>query len=482
MRQILEQVRNYIKKHDMLKPGDRVVAAVSGGADSVCLLSVLEQIARELPVSLCVVHVHHGLRGPEADRDEAFVRELCETMKLPFVSARRDVASYAEEHKLSLEEAGRVLRYGVLEEAAREWDAEVVNESSAADQISRAKIAVAHHREDSVETVIHNLLRGSGLRGLSGIRPVQGRLIRPLLILDKQDILTWLEGAGLGWVEDSTNASTSYTRNLIRNRILPLMIEGVNERSGENILRAAEIFEQTDQYMERQAEKIWKAAGRMVEPEFSRLLEDPLAGRSVCAEIDLETFRQQEEILKRYLIRYMIDQVTPAWKNFTSRHYEEIAKLADRQVGARLDLPCDTTATVTYGTLQIRHGSQKRPPVEFSMEMLEFSTFSWENGLEIPKNQYTKWFDYDKIKDTLVLRGRQEGDYVILAGGGRKTVNRLMIDEKIARQDRDRIPLLAEGNHVLWVIGSRISEYYKITDQTKTVLQVIYNGGETDGR
>ena len=479
MKRMIKRILEYMEQYEMVKPGDRVIAAVSGGADSVCLLSALGQIAPELPVSLSVLHVNHGLRGPEADRDEEFVRELCEQMKLPFICAHRDVGGYARAQGMSVEEAGRILRYDALERAAADWDDE-------AGDGRRTKIAVAHHREDSAETVIFNLLRGSGLRGLSGIRPVQGRLIRPLLCLDKQDILTWLESAGIGWVEDSTNTATAYTRNLIRHRILPLMVEGVNERSEQNILRAAEIFEETDQYMEKQAEKIWLEAGELITPNLSYLGEEGEETGEVsaclCAQVSLDAFRRQEDIMRRYLVRYMIDQVTPSWKDFTSRHFAEIAKLADRQVGSRLDLPCSMTAEVTYDVLRIRKGRQYRPAMEISMDEVTMTVFPWKAGMEIPQKEYTKWFDYDKIKGALSFRSRKEGDYVTLPDGGRKTVARLMIDDKIPREDRSRIPVLAEGHHVLWVVGNRISEYYKITDQTRRVLQVVWNGGEEHGR
>ena len=160
---------------------------------------------------------------------------------------------------MSTEEAGRVLRYEALEQAAECWEKETGAVSDCP-----VKIAVAHHREDSAETVLHNLLRGSGLRGLSGIRPVQGRLIRPLLSVSREEICAWLEAEGVSWCEDSTNQSEEYTRNVIRRRILPLMRETVNQRAEENILRAADIMAQADRYLEQQAERFWEEGGRPV--------------------------------------------------------------------------------------------------------------------------------------------------------------------------------------------------------------------------
>ena len=178
---MIMEIRSYMEAYKMLRPGDRVIAAVSGGADSVCLLWALQKIAPEFPAFLRVVHVHHGLRGTEADRDERFVEELCRKLGIPFQTVRCNAAEYARDHGMSTEEAGRVLRYEALEQAAECWEKETGAVSDCP-----VKIAVAHHREDSAETVLHNLLRGSGLRGLSGIRPVQGRLIRPLLSVSRE--------------------------------------------------------------------------------------------------------------------------------------------------------------------------------------------------------------------------------------------------------------------------------------------------------
>lgn len=469
---MLRQVQNFVKEQDMLKPGDRVIAAVSGGADSVCLLSVLAKLSPGLPVFLRVVHVHHGLRGAEADRDETYVRNLCRQLEIPFETVHKDVASYAAKKGLSTEEAGRILRYEALEAAAVAWDEQMRDEGT--EDAGRAKIAVAHHQEDNAETILHHLLRGSGLRGLSGIRPAQGRIIRPLLCVSREEILDYLKEQELDWCEDSTNSSHDYTRNRIRSQILPAMTESVNVRAVENILRAGSIFGQADRYLEQQAGQVWQQAG--------------CTGPGVDgAGIKLALFLEQPEIIQSYLIRHMFDMTVPGWKDITYRHFTQVAELARRQVGSRADLPCGMRAEVGYDTLwvgrktSVQQSEPEQNP-ENDGEILKMSIFSREKGTEIPKNQYTKWFDYDKIRGTLSVRNRQEGDYLVLPGGGKKTIARYMIDEKIPRHQRDRIPVLAEGSHVLWVVGYRISEYYKITDNTETILQTVYDGGENHGR
>ena len=469
---MLKKVRDYMREHEMTAPGDAVIVALSGGADSVCLLTVLKQLATP-EFLLRAVHVHHGIRGAEADRDEAFAQKLCESLSVPLCVAYCHVPAYAAEHGLSEEEAGRILRYQVLEKEAGKWEQELPAGS-------RVKIALAHPRDDNAETILHHLLRGSGLTGLAGIRPVQGRRIRPLLCVGREEIRAYLEAGHISWCEDSTNQSPDYTRNRIRSQVLPLLKTAVNEQAEEHILQAGQIIGQADAYLRQQAEEIWQEAvcGR----------EEDLAA------IPLTAFARQPEILKTYLIRHMLDQLHPGWKDIGSRHFTAIAELAGKPVGSRLDLPGGLMARTGYETLEIVRKTEREVSVKTesgadgeihgrqTVPELHMTVFSRQKDQEIPKNQYTKWFDYDKIKGTLSVRTRRTGDYLILPSGGSKTIARYMIDEKIPKEKREQILLLAEGSHVLWVVGFRISEYYKIEEHTENILQVTCDGGKDYGR
>ena len=469
---MLKKVRDYMREHEMTAPGDAVIVALSGGADSVCLLTVLKQLATP-EFLLRAVHVHHGIRGAEADRDEAFAQKLCESLSVPLCVAYCHVPAYAAEHGLSEEEAGRILRYQVLEKEAGKWEQELPAGS-------RVKIALAHHRDDNAETILHHLLRGSGLTGLAGIRPVQGRRIRPLLCVGREEIRAYLEAGHISWCEDSTNQSPDYTRNRIRSQVLPLLKTAVNEQAEEHILQAGQIIGQADAYLRQQAEEIWQEAvcGR----------EEDLAA------IPLTAFARQPEILKTYLIRHMLDQLHPGWKDISSRHFTAIAELAGKPVGSRLDLPGGLMARTGYETLEIVRKTEREVSVKTesgadgeihgcqTVPELHMTVFPRQKDQEIPKNQYTKWFDYDKIKGTLSVRTRRTGDYLILPSGGSKTIARYMIDEKIPKEKREQILLLAEGSHVLWVVGFRISEYYKIEEHTENILQVTCDGGKDYGR
>ena len=448
------RVREYMKQNHMAEPGDGVLAAVSGGADSVCLLLVLKALEESLGIHVAAFHLHHGLRGAEADRDERFVRELCERLQVPLNTVREDVAGYAKTHGLSEEEAGRILRYQWLEKTAGEFGCR--------------RIATAHHKDDQTETVLMNLFRGSGLRGLGGIRPVrllsgELTLIRPLLGINRQEIETYLLEEKEAWCEDSTNKELIYARNKVRNELIPWIREHINDRAEEHILKTAAFASQADEYFVSQAEM---------------LLGDGLQDQEASfAEIDTVLFDSQPDIMKSYLIRAMIMKVSGSAKDISARHMDAIAALDGPGGGTLVDLPYGLQAMRSYQKLIIRKAAVEQNARECG-KTLQTKVFPWKKDMEIPKNQYTKWFDYDKINDTLSVRTREPGDYFMIGNGKTKKLHRFFIDEKIPEELRDHILLLAEGKHILWIIGYRISEYYKVTESTRNVLEVRADKGE----
>ena len=498
----MEEVRQrFIKAIDefhMLRTGGRVVAAVSGGADSVCLLALLCGLRQERKIQVRALHVHHGLRGPEADRDAEFVRELCGRLNVPVQVRYVDVRAYAAENRLSEEEAGRTLRYRELEKCATEWEMEVgLGMDGPEAPLLPIRIAVAHHGDDQAETILHNLCRGSGLRGLGGMQPVRGRIIRPLLAVSRSEILEWLSAQGLSYCEDSTNRSDCYTRNRIRQQLIPMLREQVNPGAVDSILRMGRLASQADNYLASQAgawvsEHVKTEGGRYVIPDGE--------------------FLSLPEILKTYSIFQIMENVGGCARDLTAGHVDQVLRLFHMAVGHSQDLPYGIRAVREYGSVVLFRERDRRPgrgqarnqgqgqgqarnqdqdrsqargqnrnqdqnhahaqgQPENPQVRVDFACFSYKKGTEIPKNQYTKWFDCGKIKGMPVVRSRQTGDYITLADGRKKTVRRFMIDEKIPREQRDSVPLLADGSHVMWIIGYRISEYYKIGPDTVRVLE-----------
>ena len=450
-------VKEYMEQNQMAEPGDGVLAAVSGGADSVCLLLMLKALETSLGIRAMAFHLNHGLRGEEADRDEAYVRSLCDHLQVRLKIVKEDVAGYAKQQGLSEEEAGRILRYQWLEKTAVEFGCR--------------KIATAHHKDDQTETVLMNLFRGSGLRGLGGIRPKrelpEGQMIiRPLLCMKRQEIEAYLIEEKETWCEDSTNRELIYSRNKVRNVLLPWIRENVNDRADEHILKTAAFASQADEYFASQAEKL-------LGDEYSKMVDE--------IEIETEVFDHQPEIMKSYLIRAMIARLTGSSKDISSRHVEAISALDGPGGGTVVDLPYGLRAVRGYQKLTIRKAFAKKDG-EILSNSFQMKVFAWEKDMEIPKNKYTKWFDYDRICDTLSVRTREPGDYFMIGNGNTKKLHRFFIDEKIPEELRDKILLLAEGNHILWIVGYRISEHYKITDATRNILEVRVDKGENYDR
>ncbi len=435
-RQTEQKALEYIRKYEMIKPADRVLAAVSGGADSVCLLVILNRLRDELGAEIGAFHLNHGIRGAEADRDEEYVRELCEKFGIPCIIMHEDVPAYAAEHGLSEEEAGRILRYRDLSEAAG--------------RDGYGRIATAHQRNDDAETVLMNLFRGSGLAGLAGIPPVRDRVIRPLLCFSGSEIREYLTQLGIAWCEDSTNAGDRYLRNRIRNGLIPWVEQNVNANATDHILTMSSFAAGADAYFRELAVRI-------------------VSGNSEDGRMPTDVFDAQSDIVKGYIVREMISRTGAPQKDIGENHINAVMSLTGPGGSVHADLPHGLIATRDYDTISV--GYAKDEPY-FPDIVPEIRVFPMKKYAQIPKSTYTKWFDYDKIEHTPVFRKRKEGDYIELAGVGRKTLHRFFIDSKIPEDERDAVPLLADGDHIMWIVGYRISEYYKITEDTGTVMEV----------
>lgn len=462
-----KKVRDYIKENEMLLPGDTVLAGVSGGGDSMAMLHMLWEFSAELGFSLEAVHVHHGIRGEEADRDLALVEKFCKEFQIPCRVYRFDVPRLAKEWKLGLEEAGRIVR-----RQAFETEEERVRRNS-----GRVRIALAHHKNDLAETLLHNLARGSGIRGLAGIRAVNGTMIRPVLCLERKEIDHYLKEKKIPYVTDSSNQEDDYTRNRIRHHILPLMEEEINTGAIAHMAGTAGMLVQADEFL--------TGCGAAVLEQF--LQED---GSFLLT----EHFFKTAPIVQSYAVMEALGCLAGKRKDVSSVHVQQVLELFKKQTGRRISLPYEICARRTYeGILLFKQeyqpkkketdgewelplpGLKKCPLGTFQTEI--FSYF----GQKISEKKYTKWMDYDKIKKNLFVRTRRAGDYLIINDeGSHKRIRRCMIDDKIPAELRDKVPLVTCGEEVLWMVGGRMNEKYKITPNTKRVLEVRYQGGNQD--
>lgn len=448
---IEERVFSYIEKYNMIEAGSQVIVGISGGGDSVCLLFLLSRYQKKIFFHLQGVHVNHGIRGQEALRDQEYAKELCERLGVPFTVYTYSVPDIAGREKRSLEETGRMVRRRAFAQKAAELGGKTV-------------VALAHHENDNAETVLHNLIRGTKVAGLGGIRPVQRSeegisYIRPLLKVTREEIEAYLKQQQIPWMTDSSNEEIVYTRNRIRHKILPEM-EKINPRAVSHITQAADTFLAIEEYLRGQADRLYR--------EYVEKKEN---GYWIQKELFLE-----KELMQSYVIRMVLEQVAGKKQDLTAAHVEGILSLGRGRTGASVSLPGGVLASQVYGNLLIRVPAAGELP----LKELEFEVFLWENQ-QIPEKTYTKWFDYDKIKSSLEIRRRKPGDFLtVTEAGGTKKLKDYMIDCKIPREERENLTLLADGSHILWIVGYRISQYYKVTSQTKTVLKVHVKGVDED--
>lgn len=457
------KVKAYILENEMIQENAWVLAGVSGGGDSMTMLHMLLRLRQELGFSLRVVHVHHGIRGEEADRDAAMVEKICGQWGVPFICRRFDVPSLALSWKCGTEEAGRMVRQKAFQE-----EAALLNTDN-------YQIALAHNQDDLAETLLFHLSRGSGIRGLASMRPVVGKVIRPLLCLRRQEIDHYLKENEIFYVTDSTNLTDDYTRNKIRHKILPEIEKELNPKAGEHMAKTARILSMAEDYFTRKGRELLDRCKK----EEQGIL------------IGMEIF-QEDPLIVSYGIMEAFYLLSSRRRDFSAVHVQSVLSLAKNQAGSCCSLPYRLMGIRKYEGVWIGKQTEQENRQLFFHEEWEIfpgkkadtllGTFETRiflyQGEKIPEKKYTKWLDYDKIKNKLSVRTRRPGDFLVIdRKGNRKKLNRCMIDEKIPREKREEIPLLTCEGEVLWIIGGRISEEYKITQNTRKVLEVKYQGG-----
>lgn len=337
-----EKVERFIRERRLIGAGDTILLALSGGADSVYLLLILEKLRGELSFSLHAAHVQHGIRGKEAERDLEFSRELAERFKIPFHGIFVNVPEFSRKHHLGLEEGARLLRYRSLRDCLSE-----IMDKAPERAAGRGKIAVAQHGNDQAETVLYHLFRGSGLRGLRGMEAEKDGIIRPLLPILKEEILSELSERGIAHREDSTNRDLSYARNRIRERILP-EAERLNAGALPHILRTAELIGEAEDLLLERAEEIFGKEGE-------ELLE---GGELWGLRISVLSLRPLRPILRRTLLLLMSERLSPGRKDWGAVHFDALDRLLFSGNGAHLDLPEKITADIRGKELRLLRHSE----------------------------------------------------------------------------------------------------------------------------
>ena len=432
------KIERFIQRHGLLTGKRLVLVGLSGGADSVALLGVLVRLGYPCRALHCNFH----LRGAESDRDEVFARQFADSLGVPFLKVDFDTRGYAAIHQESIEMAARSLRYRWFEEQRQAFDAEA--------------IAVAHHRDDSVETLLMNLLRGSGIRGLGGIRPRNGQVVRPLLAVSRAEIEEWLQTQGWDYVTDSSNMSDAYTRNFIRLRVLPLL-EQLNPAARETIARSAAHLSAAEQLYAYTVEEARKAVF---------VTADSLSIEALMSYPSPETLLYEwlrPLGFSRTVVGELFESLTgPSGKQFYSATHQ-VLKDRDRLYIAPLQEPS------AWQPIEIPVATgELTQPLHLSFQLMERTS-----DFQLERASDAAYFDAEKLPGRLTLRLPQTGDWFVPFGmRGRKKLSDFFADQKMNRWEKLRQPLLCAGESIVWVVGRRTDDRFRVGEETKMIFSV----------
>lgn len=448
-----------LERFDMLHHGDRVIVALSGGADSCALLHFLHSLREEYALALTAVHIHHGIRGQEAGRDAAFAEAFCRRLGVPFHLYRRDVPQIAAQRGLGLEECGRAVRYEILEQEAEKCG---------------GRIATAHTLSDSVETVLFHIIRGCSVAGLRGIPPVRGNVIRPLILCQREDIERYCAANGISYVTDSTNYSTDYTRNRIRLALLPLLRE-MNPSVVDAISRLSDCAVQDDTFLQVRAEEAASAFLSSGEMSALPLENEALMGRAlviICGKkCGVSPEYRHVTAMERCLREGKGSVNLPEDMRFTVKNgivvFEKIRKISPEPDESSMWC-CEMTA----GEI-ITPGGQK-----IILQVTDKNKY--DNIRKIFENVFQNSLDYDKIKKAS-FRFRQNGDSFRPYGRGcRKSLKKLFNESGIPVALRGALPLIDCGGEIAWINGFGVAEGFEVTENTTSVLYIRTEGNESE--
>ena len=476
------RIAEFCRQKELLKRGDRILLGLSGGADSVCLFLVLSELAKSWELTLVPVHVNHNLRGGEAMQDQRFCEELCRRHQRELTVVSVPVAELAREHGWTLEEAGRNARYRAFGELAGQHQCN--------------RIAVAHHKNDQAETVLFQLFRGSRVKGLSGMSAANGSIIRPLLCVTREEIEAYLQEKQQEYCIDHTNLCEEYTRNLIRHKILPLA-EQLQPKAVEHVAETAGYLERVEDLLERQTRVLYQQA----------VIRKENAPQGQEVVLSIPVLKGAEPLLAERVLYQALCTAAGGKKDIASVFVTDCMALLKKQTGRRVNLPGGLLAKKQYEELWIgRELSYRMAAEDFSEQVVKDfpftvflpeigknmtltlidrgknAEFSEENLRSIPKSTYTKSFNYDKIKEIVSVRLPAKEDTIALYtdGRGKKALD-VLKEAKIPAEGRKRYPVLAAGTEVLWIPGIRGSEAFRVTEETKYVLNATIDGGNENG-
>jgi len=460
MNSLKTKALNTIRKYNMILPGEKIIVGVSGGPDSMALLYLLHDLREKLDCSLHVAHLDHRIRGEESEADAAYVSEHARKLGVPITLEAVDVHSKITS-KESVESGARRIRYEFYEKVLADTEAD--------------KVAQGHNADDQAETVIMRLLRGSGTLGLSGIPPVRdNKFIRPLIEISRSEIEEYLRQLGITPRQDSSNLSTDYTRNKIRLELIPMLEREYSPGIKRILQQTGELLRAEDELLTTLAREAMENCSQRLDPQTIMIRTSDLAEYHLA--------------LQRRILRTAIGTLTGSLSSFDYDHVRDLLNLAlYGTTGSTINLPRQISAEKTYNGLVIRYGYQPKAPVEAfdyrldvpgevripALSLLVKASKPESVSGDYSDDRFQATFDYDKINGELHLRSRLPGDrFHPLGMSGTKKLKDFLIDEKIPRAMRDSVPILTDRDNILWVVGYRMDDRFKVTSKTKTQLTV----------
>lgn len=462
----ISKIQDTIQRYNLVKRDDKIILAVSGGPDSAALLDIFCKLRKQYNLKLHILHINHLIRKRASFKEALFVEGLAKKLKLPFHYYEKDAPAYAKENKLSLEEAARDIRREIYGQLFKELKAD--------------KIATGHNLDDHIETILMRIIRGASPAGLIGIQPASGYLIRPLIGASKDEILKYLRKNKIKYTKDESNKDIKFFRNKIRHKLIPLLEAEYNTNIKEALLRLSGLAKEDEEYLQSVA-------------DASRCF----ALRTGLIEIHADKIAKKHPAIIKRIIKSGVNLLLGHAKDLTNYHYEKIYELIRAQKGhKKLNLPNGLVAEKSYNKITIKsvgadpcvcpnsYSVQRPEPVEFTVPgSYKFDKWGLEINCAFAKKilksgNYTAYFDFNKMgDDKLTLRARREGDrFTPLGMKGSKKIKDFLIDRKVPMEERDKIPLLAVKNDIIWIVGYRTSEKYKVTKDTKRILKIYASG------
>lgn len=448
-----ERVLNFIREHNLVSHGENLLVGVSGGPDSVCLLHLLISLRDKLGVNLYLAHLNHGLRGVESEADARYVSDLAHRFDLPAIIEQREI----HPGQGSLEEVAREVRYRFFAQAAN--------------SVGASKIALGHTKDDQVETILMHLLRGAGATGLRGIQPLSRWnslvLVRPLIEVERRETEAYCLEHDLAPRCDSSNLSLSYLRNRIRHQLIPLL-QSYNPNVNEVLLRTARLSAEESAFFEEQVSQVWH---QLVKEEREGLI------------LDSSKLASLHPALQRWLLRAALKRLLGDLRDIEEKHIESMRAALSWSAGKRLSLPRGLVLSTEYGRWVI----SADPAISCPLPALEgeyrlkvpgetllpgwrvVATISEAKSQEV--EPWSACLDFEVAGKDLVVRKRKPGDrFQPLGMSQPKKLQDFLVDAKVPQSWRDRLPLVCSAHHILWVVGWRIDERVKISENTRKIL------------